>query len=116
MTARAATPDPELRAAIEEGGWWLESVEEGDVWWCRELWHLKSTWRPQEREAFLCFLVDPQEESRIPTPWTVKVSLRRPTNWMQQSGEFTVSIRGPGQSWIPGLISCLNTLRNLDAS
>jgi hypothetical protein len=115
LSAPTARPDPELWAAIEEAGWQVEAVEEGDEWWCRELWHLKSTWRPQTSEAFLCFLIDPQDDSRVPKPWAVKVSRKRPSQWQNQADELNVSCRGRKRSWIPGVMSYLGTLRNPDA-
>jgi hypothetical protein len=111
---RTPAPHPALRAALEEEGWRVAAVEEGDEWWCRELWHLRSTWRPQDSEAFLCFLIDPMDGSRVPGPWTVKASLVRPSQWLQQPGEYTVSCSGNERRWIPALMLCLGRLRKVD--
>jgi hypothetical protein len=111
MTHTAPT-DTALRAAVEAAGWVVAAIDEGDVWWCRALWRLRSSWRPQDREAFLCFLIEPQESSRTPSPWVVKVSTAPPTTWMERPDEFAFGCSGNPRRWIPAVVRALATLRN----
>ena len=57
-----AVPGTVIREALTKSGWEVEEVVKPDEWWCRERWHLRSVWSPQDCEAYLTFLADPMDE------------------------------------------------------
>jgi hypothetical protein len=109
-------PAAPLLSALEAGGWRVASVEEPNVWWCRERWHLRSTWSPRDREAFLSFLVDPEYKIGAPNVFAVKASATPPTQWQSSPQENKLYF---GRGWrrqIPELIAYLNGLRSQSAA
>jgi hypothetical protein len=91
MSARASVPAAELRSALAKGGWRVESVHEGGAWWCREWWQLRSSWSPQDTEAYISFLVDPQDRSQMPWIWALRASAKPPAQQLDAEGEHTLS-------------------------
>lgn len=115
MRTRIEIPATELRLAIAEAGWRVETVEDGGEWWYRELWHLKSTWSPQNCEAFLFFLVDPHDDSRNPKICAVQASATRPSDRLDSEGQHTLYF---GKGWprkVSQLIDYLGTLRGKES-
>jgi hypothetical protein len=113
-----AVPSAELRAALSASGWRIAQVEEPDAWWIRERWHLRSEWSPQDTEAFITFLVDPQDShpgnsSRdYRDVWAIAASTHVSTERMDaESAGHLVSLGGKWKHRIPELVSYLNNVR-----
>jgi hypothetical protein len=111
MSSRASIPAAELRSALAKGGWRVESVEEGEARWCRVSWRLRSTWSPQTTQAYLSFLVDPQDRSRMPKIWAVRASATPPVQRMDAEGEHTLSFSKNWRRELPHLVRYLGALR-----
>jgi hypothetical protein len=105
-------PSAPIRLAIENGGWRVAAVEEPNVWWCRERWHLRSMWAPQDREAFLSFLVDPEYEPNHPKVFAVKASATPPDEWQSSPQEHTLYFARGWRQQIGDLVGYLSGLRN----
>ena|SRR5215813_8697866 len=111
MSSRASISAAELRSALAKGGWRVEAVQDGDAWWCREWWRLRSTWSPTTTEAYLSFLVDPDNRSRTPKIWAVRASGTPPSQRMDAEGEHTLSFSKSWRGELPTLVRYLGTLR-----
>ena len=106
-------PAAPLQSALAESGWAIDTVEEPNVWWCRERWHLRSTWAPQGREAFLSFLVDPFEyKPGDPKVFAVIASASPPAQWQSSPNEHTLYFRRGWRKQVVELIGYLNALRD----
>jgi hypothetical protein len=112
MSSRATIPAEELRRALADGGWHVESVHDGDEWWCREWWQLRSIWSPSDAKAFVAFLVDPQDQSQTPKIWAVRASRRPPARREDLQDERTMSLSRRWRQELPDFIQYLATLRD----
>lgn len=106
-------PAASLRSALASEGWRVVAVDQPIAWWCRECWHLQSTWSPQSREAFLTFLVDPEHKLEPPRVWAMKASPTPPSQWQSGAGEHTLPFGRGWRSHIPEMIGYLDGLRAL---
>jgi hypothetical protein len=77
LRTRAEVPTTEILSVITEAGWRVEAIEESDSWRVRIIWHLQSAWSPLECEAFLLFLVDPQDDGLNRKIFAVAASANR---------------------------------------
>ena len=110
MTSRATIPAAELRFALAKGGWRIESVQEGEGW-CREWWRLSSNWSPQTAEAYLSFLLDPQDSSRVQRIWAVRASVTVQVRNLESEGVYTLPFTRSWRRELPHLIRYLAALR-----
>jgi hypothetical protein len=105
-----------LREALVERGWEVATVEHPGEWWCHERWHLKSMWRPRNREAFISFLLDPQSEFSQPQAgedkvWAAAASGTPLTHWQDAPREATVTLARHWETQLPLLLEYLAKLR-----
>jgi hypothetical protein len=111
-------PSQVLRAALSDNGWKIETVEDPEIWWCRERWHLRSVWSPQQRTACLVFLTDPMDEHRGKAHldhrevWALSASATIPQERREAetSGQL-FSFKRNWRSRVPEVIAYLDTLR-----
>lgn len=105
-------PAEPIRSALQESGWQIAAVEEPSVWWCRERWHLRSAWSPQNREAYLTFLVDPQDDSNKPKVMGVKASASPPIQWQSSEQEHMLYFGRGWREQLGRLVEYLDGVRN----
>jgi hypothetical protein len=112
VKTRIDVPAAEFREALSEAGWLVESVMEGEQWWCREWWCLQSVWSPQTARSFVFFLVDPEDMTAQQPIYAVSASLVPPDQAIGRgSNEHTLYFRRGWTAEIPKFVSYLATLR-----
>ena len=106
----------EILKRLGRHGWELSEVEDEMLeWWADEVWLLESVWSPPGARAYVTFLVDPQSDTRNRKRghgiWAVKASAARPTDWLAEEGEYTLSLGRGWEEELPHLFEYLDALR-----
>jgi hypothetical protein len=104
----------ELLKRLPKHGWSLERIEDSDLeWWADEIWVLKPVWLNHPGPIYLTFLVDPQSDTPLRKKgqgiWTVKASLKRPTDWLTEAGDIYWEL-GDWQRTLPKFLEELPAL------
>ena len=104
-----------MRKQLPEHGWSLECIEDSDLeWWADEIWVLKPMWFNHPGPIYLAFLVDPQTDTARRKKgqgiWTVKASLKRPTDWLTEEGDIYWDLGVDWQRTLPKFLEELSTL------
>jgi 1,2-phenylacetyl-CoA epoxidase PaaB subunit len=108
---------------LAEFGWVFGGYADLDAWWADQSWRLRSVWSPQECEAYLTFLVDPQADLNRRKSgedvWAVKASSQPPSDgsartqdgdvifdfghgWRARMGELFASLQNMRDQYVAG--------------
>jgi hypothetical protein len=108
-----------IRDALLENGWTVAEVVKAHEWWCAEYWRIQSTWSPQQAQAYLLFLADPQDTHPWKhhldhrEVWAVAASTDVPAD-RPVAGRFAISLNG-WRAHIPELMQHLQGIRSASA-
>lgn len=109
----------EIRNLLAEQGWQVNPVDTVTLdWWADEMWALESAWAPQEKQAWLTFLVDPlisnsANRKKGEAIWAIMLTAQRPWNWQDDHTGLTLPLGRQREKAMKRLDAWLKAYRNL---
>ena len=103
----------EIERTVSDHGWKIERIEQQSEWWADEMWLVESTRSPIGANAYITFLVDPQNDdphrAKGNDVWAVMATSTRPSSWME--GPHLLQLGSGWKANLPAFLDSLETLR-----